>query len=155
MPETDRWLEEFGRRHRHVDLKAVYWLALAALIPGAVGLLWSLPVPAEFREISPALNWGSALLLATVVYYFILSLPLAIALVPLIVLIAGFHFWLQYSPYSAQIASVGLSAAGLLGLVASRFRRGGIRQFAADVQLMMIAPAWLMSRLYHKLGIPH
>ena len=153
--ETDHWLIEFGRRHRDVDLLGVYWLSLLAIIPGTVGILWSLPVPVEFRDISPALNWGSALLLATVVYYFIISLPLAIGLVPLVLAIAGFHFWLQVSPYSASHASLGLFSAGLAGLIVSRFRRAGFGAVFTDVQSMMIAPAWLLSRLYHKIGIPH
>lgn len=154
MSETERWLEDFGRRHANVDLLPVYWLGMVALILGTVGLLWALPVPGEFRDISPALNWGTALLLAAVVYYFIISLPLAFGLVPFIVVVAGFNLWLQISPWSASTASVGLTVAGLVGLAASRFSHGGVRALFDDVQHMMIAPAWLLSRVYHKLGIP-
>lgn len=155
MVEADRWLEEFGARHRRLHRLPVYWLSIPVLILGTVGLLWSLPVPQEFREISPALNWGTALLLATVVYYFILSMPLAFGMLPFVVGIAGFNFWLQWSPYSGLYASLGLVAGGIVGLVATHLGNGGARAVVNDLQHMMIAPVWLLSRLYHKIGIPH
>ena len=113
MPETDRWLSDFGNRQRNIAHAPVYWLAVPVLILGTVGLLWSLPVPNEFREISPVLNWGSAFLLSAVVYYFIISLPLAFGMLPFVLAVAAFHLWLQYSVYSALNASLGLIAGGL------------------------------------------
>jgi hypothetical protein len=155
MPEMDRWLADFGASHRSIPHASVYWLAVPVLILGTVGLLWSLPVPAEFAAISPVLNWGTTFLLAAAVYYFVLSLPLAFGLIPFVVGIAAFHLWLQMSPYSGLRASLGLVAGGLVGIVIARYGQGGPRAVLNDVQHMMLAPAWLLSRLYHKLGIPH
>lgn len=152
---NDDWLEDFGRRLRAVHRLAVYWLSVPVLILGTVGLLWSLPVPEAFRDISPALNWGSAFLLSAVVYYFIISLPLAFGMLPLVVLVSAFNLWLQFSAYSGLHASLGLTAAGLFGLSVSRFRHGGLSGVMSDVQRLMIAPMWLLSRLYRRMGIPH
>lgn len=155
MPETDRWLADFGASHRHISHAAVYWIAIPVLILGTVGLLWSLPIPDEFAKISPVLNWGTTFLLAAAVYYFVLSLPLAFGMIPFVLGIAAFHQWLQMSPYSGLHASIGLLAGGLFGLYLSHRGSGGLRAVLSDVQHMMIAPAWLLSRLYHKVGIPH
>lgn len=155
MPETDRWLAEFGDSHRNISHAPVYWLAVPILILGTVGLLWALPTPVEFERISPALNWGTTFLLAAVVYYFIISLPIAFGLIPFVLAVAAFHLWLQLSPYSGLSASAGLVAGGLIGVYLGHHGRGGLRAVLADVQHIMIAPAWLLSRLYHKLGIPH
>ena len=153
--DDNEWLDDFGRHQRAVDRVVVYWLSVTVLILGTVGLLWTLPVPEAFREISPALNWGTAFLLSAVVYYFIISLPLAFGMLPFVMLIAAFNLWLQWSPYSGLYASIGLTAAGLFGFGASRFRRGGLSAVASDVQRLMIAPLWLLSRLYRRMGIPH
>lgn len=155
MPESDRWLAEFGANHRNMAHAPVYWIAVPVLILGTVGLLWSLPIPNEFREISPVLNWGSAFLLSAVVYYFIISLPLAFGALPFVIAVAAFEFWLQFSAFSALHASLGLIAGGLVGLSMSRIGNGGARAVLHDVQHIMIAPVWLLSRLYQKLGIPH
>ena len=156
MPETDRWLEDFGKSQEDIPHAPVYWLAVPITILGTVGFLWSLPVPNEFREISPVLNWGSAFLLSAVVYYFIISLPLAFGILPFVVAVAGFELWLQFSTFSALHASLGLIAGGLLGLAMGRAGSGrGIAAVLNDVQHIMIAPVWLLSVLYRKLGIPH
>ena len=47
-----------------------------------------------------------------------------------------------------------LFAGSLGGLYLGHYQSGGLRAVARDVQLMMIAPAWLLSNLYRRLGIP-
>lgn len=155
MSETDHWLAKFDDSHRNIAHAPVYWLAVPVLILGTVGLLWSLPIPNEFREISPVLNWGSAFLLSAVVYYFIISLPLAFGVLPFVLAVAAFQLWLQFSAFSALHASMGLIVGGLLGLAMGRAGAGGAKAVLSDVLHIMIAPVWLLSLLYRKLGIPH
>jgi hypothetical protein len=155
MPETDRWLDDYGASHRNISHPPVYWLSVIVIIVGTVGLLWSLPVPDEFLDISPILNWGTAFLLSAVVYYFIISLALAFGMLPFVVCIVVFHLWLQYSVYDPLYASTGMVIAGLVGLYLGHYRSDGLRAVLKDVHLMMIAPVWLLSRLYRRLGIPH
>ncbi len=155
MSESDRWLDNFATAYRQIGHAPVYWLAVQVIILGTVGLLWSLPVPEAFREISPVLNWGTTFLLAAVVYYFIISLPLAFGMLPFVLAIVAFHVWLQFSQFSAPYASAGLAVAGLFGLWVGRRGHGGYRAVAFDIQHMMIAPVWLLSRLYQRIGIPH
>ena len=155
MAETDRWLNEYDANHRDIRHPAVYWLSVVLLVVGTIGLLWALPVPAAFAEISPLLNWGSVFLLASVVYYFIISLPLAFGMLPFVLAIGAFHLWLQHSAYSTLAASSGLAVGALIGLSLGQFRGDGARGVLNDIQLMMIAPVWLLSKLYRALGIPH
>lgn len=155
MSETDRWLAEYGASHRNISHPAVYWLSVVLLVVATIGLLWALPVPSAFADISPLLNWGTVFLLAAVVYYFIISLPLAFGMLPFVLAIAAFHLWLQHSVYSTLAASAGLGVGALIGLCLGQFRGNGARGVLNDIQLMMIAPVWLLSRLYRALGIPH
>ena len=121
---------------------------------GVIGLLWSLPIPEEFFEISPLLNWGSAFLMATAVYYFIISIPLAIGLLPFVLGFAWLQLWLEQSDYSPIHVCAGLLAAGVIGLWLGHHRQRSIRAVLQDLQLIMIGPAWLMSVLYRRIGIP-
>lgn len=154
IPETETWLAEYGQRTRPVRFKVLYWLAVVAVIPATVGMLWSLPVPEEFGRISPVLNWGSAFLMAAVVYYFIISMPLAIGMLPLILGIAFLQIRLSQSGLALIGVSLALYLASLAGLYLGHFGVGGWRAVFRDIQLMMIAPLWLLSRLYLRLGIP-
>lgn len=154
MQETDRWLNDYGESHGNVNYAAIYWLSVLTLVPGTVGILWSLPIPEEFVRISPVLNWGSAFLMAAVVYYFIISMPLAIGMLPFVFGIAALQIWLVDSPWSPVLVSAGLFTASLIGLYLGQTAGGGIRAVLRDVQLTMIAPLWLLSNLYRRLGIP-
>lgn len=155
MGEIDSWLDRYGQSLEALQNPVVYWVALPMLILGTVGALWALPVPAQFEEISPLLNWGSAFLMATTIYYFIISLSLAIGLLPFLLAVAAVHTWLAGSPYPPGGVSVAALAAGTAGLCLGRPAAGRIRAVGRDVQLMMIGPAWALSRLYRRFGIPY
>ncbi|MDH4108473.1 MAG: DUF962 domain-containing protein [Gammaproteobacteria bacterium] len=154
MNETDRWLAEYDGLHQELGNPLVHWLSVPILVVGIVGLLWALPVPLEFVEISPLLNWGSCFLLAAVVYYFVISLSLAIGMLPFVAAVMAFLVWLDYSAYSLPVAATGLTLAGIVGLSAGHFGHGTLRAVLRDLQLMMIAPLWLLSRLYRRVGMP-
>lgn len=159
MHETDTWLTDYGEDHRDIGYAAVYWISVLVLVVGTVGMLWSLPVPAEFEQISPVLNWGSTFLMAAVVYYFIISMPLAIGMLPFIFGVAVMQIWLQESPWPLARVAALLFASSLVGIYLGRSASGGIkavfRAVMRDIQLMMIAPVWLLSNLYRRLGIPY
>lgn len=155
MSESDRWLTDYGESHRNISFAGIYWIAVLTLVISTVGMLWSLPVPYEFEKISPILNWGSTFLMAAVVYYFIISMPLAIGMLPFVFGVAAIQIWLIESPLSLTRASTALFALSVVGLYLGRHSSGGLRAVFRDIQLMMIAPAWLLSVLYRKFGIPY
>jgi len=143
VSETDRWLSDYGDSHADITNPGIYWLSVPILVLGTVGMLWSLP-----------LNWGSAFLMVAVVYYFIISISLAIGMLPFVVGVTALQSWLVHSSFSLVGVSSGLFVASIVGLYLGHYRSGGIRAVFNDIQLMMIAPAWLLSNLYKRLGIP-
>jgi hypothetical protein len=154
MNDTDSWLDEFARRHDSASSPTVFWISLLFLLIGVAGLLWSLPIPAEFSKISPLLNWGSAFLMASLVYYFIISVPLGIGMVPFIWGISVLHYWLSGQAVPLGPASSVLIGTSVAGLTLGHYGAGGLRAVLGDVQLVMIAPVWLLSNIYRRLGIP-
>lgn len=154
MTDSDGWLQRYGASHSNLTYPVLYWISVPMVVVGTVGLLWSLPVPVQFYEISPLLNWGSAFLMATAVYYFIISLPIAIGMLPFILGVAAIQVWLQQSLYSHPHVSAGFFIGGTIGLWLGHRDQPGLRPVIADLQLMMIGPAWLLSVIYKRLGIP-
>ncbi len=155
MSDTENWLERYEANHQDLHNPVVYWASVPMVVIGTVGLLWSVPVPAEFVQISPLLNWGSAFLIAAAVYYFIISLSLAIGMLPFLLGLASLQLWLAASGYPALGVSTGLLVAGIVGLALGRRGTGGVRAVFQDLQLMMIGPAWLLSVIYRRFGIPY
>ncbi len=155
MSEIDSWLERYARNHEDLANPVVYWAAVPMIVLGTIGVLWYLPVPMEFQEISPLLNWGSAFLMATAIYYFIISLSLAIGMLPFLLGLAAIHAWLAGSAYPQLGVSVALLVAGTTGLGLGRRGQGGLGAIVQDFQLVMIGPVWLLSVLYRHFRVPY
>jgi len=155
MTETDGWLKRYEETHSDLTYPAIYWAAVPMVVLGTVGILWTLPIPDQFFDISPLLNWGTAFLMATTVYYFIISVSLAIGMLPFIVGIAGILMWLAQSEFSPLQVSLGLLLAGIIGLWMGHRNQNSLLPVLQDLQLMMIGPAWLLSVLYRRIGIPY
>ena len=141
MSESDGWLDRYEKSHSELSNPVVYWAAVPMVVVGTVGLLWYLPIPAEFAQISPLLNWGSA--------------SLAIGMLPFILGLASLQLWLTGSAYPALGVSTGLFVAGVVGLALGRRGTGTVRAVLQDLQLMMIGPVWLLSVIYRRFGIPY
>ena len=154
MSEPDRWLSDYGESHSKMNNPVLYWPSVLLLVVAFVGFLWTLPVPQEFEKISPILNWATAFLMAAIVYYFIISIPLAIGMLPFVIGLTALQLWFANSEYSHRGASLGLAAFSLLGLVAGQIPDGSPRQVLRDIQMIMIGPVWILSNIYRKLGIP-
>ena len=153
MTDIDSWLPRYEQAHESLRNPVVYWAAVPMVVVGMTGLLWALPVPAEFFDISPLLNWGSAFLMVTAIYYFIISLSLAIGLLPFLLGLAAIQMWVTNSGYPALGIATGLLVAGIIGLTLGR--NGSLRAVAEDLQLMMLGPAWLLAAMYKRFGIPY
>jgi uncharacterized membrane protein YGL010W len=154
MSDTDRWLTEYSNNHSRTGNRVLHWTAVPMVIVGTVGFLWSLPVPEAFFNISPLLNWGITFLMAAEVYYFIISISLGIGMLPLIVAIAVAIAKLHAVVEAPLWSSITLLLLGCAGLYVGKASARGIRGLIRDLQLIMIAPVWLLSRLYRAAGIP-
>lgn len=154
MAETDRWLADYEASQQRLRYPLVHRLAIVASVSGLVGLLWSLPVPEEFRDISPFLNWATSFLMAAVVYYFIIATSLAIGMLPFALALTAVAWWLEHSSLPLELIAAGALLAGIAGIAIGRRGEGGTQAVMSDIQLMMIGPVWQLSRLYRRLGIP-
>ena len=154
MSDAQSWLERYESNHQELTYPWIFWAAVPMVVVGTVGVLWTLPVPVQFREISPFLNWGSAFLMVSAVYYFIISLALAIGLLPFVFGVAVMQSWLQQSDFTPLRVSCGLLAAGIIGLWLGHRNEKGFGAMLEDLQTIMIGPAWFLSVIYRRLGIP-
>jgi len=154
MNESMDWLQRYADSHGELSNPALYWAAVPMVVLGGVGLLWIVPIPEEYARISPLLNWGSTFLMAATVYYFIISVSLAIGMLPFVIGVAAFQTWLAMSDFSPLRVSAGLLLAGTLGLWVGRRRQWSPGPVFRDLQMVMIGPAWLLSVLYRRIGIP-
>jgi hypothetical protein len=151
----DRWFEEYGRGRDHPVNRALQWLCIPLIVIGLVGMLWSLPVPQAFTDISPLLNWGTAFLMASTVYYFILSFSLALGILPFVAAVVFVVAWLEMLHWPLWSISAALFVAAWTGRWAGCVLEGERAPLWRDLQLVMIGPVWLLAACYRRAGIPY
>ncbi len=155
MKTTDQWLAEYAHSHRDDTNRLLHWICIPMIVMSIVGLLWSLPVPETFRDASPALNWGTVFLMAAVVYYFILSISLAVGTLPFVVLVVAAVAWLDGLSTPLWLTSTCLFVGGWAGQFAGHWYEGSRPSFFRDLQFLMIGPLWLIAGVYRRFHIPY
>ena len=155
MRTADEWLDEYSESHQNPANKLLHWICVPVIVVSLIGLLWSLPVPQAFIDISPALNWGTAFLLASVVYYFIMSMSLGLGMLPVIVLVVLAVAWLDRFATPLWLISAILFVIAWIGQFIGHLIEGKKPSFFEDLQFLLIGPLWLMGALYRRLGLSY
>lgn len=153
MRTVNQWLGEYGESHRDPTNKLLHWICVPVIVVSLVGMLWSLPVPAAFGDVSPLLNWGTILLAAGVLYYFAMSWSLALGMVLFVGGVILAILGLQQLPWSLWVVCLILFAVAWIGQFIGHHYEGRKPSFFKDVQFLMIGPLWLLSFIYRQLGI--
>lgn len=153
MKTVDQWLGEYGESHQNHTNKLLHWICVPAIVISLAGMLWTVPVPAVFRGISPWLNWTTLLLGAGVLYYFAMSWSLALGMVLFATLVVLCVAGLESLPGSLLAISMGLFVVAWIGQFIGHHYEGKRPSFFKDLQFLMIGPLWLLSFIYRQLGI--
>lgn len=155
MQSIEIWLEEYGESHQHPTNKLIHWICVPAIVFSVIGLLWSLPVPGAFKEISPALNWALLFAMAAVVYYFILSLPLGLGATLVLAALLRLTAALEGGAVPLWAISLAVFVAAWIGQFIGHRIEGRRPSFFKDLQFLMIGPLWLLAAAYRRAGIPY
>lgn len=160
MRTVEQWLGEYGASHQNVANKTLHWICVPVIVLSLIGLLWSLPVPQLFRDLSaspagPLLNWGTLVLLAGLLYYLAMSWSLALGMAAFVGAVVLSILFLQRLPWPLWTICLVLFVLAWIGQFIGHHYEGRRPSFFKDVQFLMIGPLWLLSFIYRKLGIPY
>ena len=154
MKPVNEWLDAYGESHQNATNKAIHWVCVPLIVLSVIGLLWSIPVPDGFSELSPWLNWASLTLMAAVAYYFALSISLGLGLLAFGVALLAVTAWLEGLPAPLWAVSLAIFVVAWIGQFIGHIVEGKKPSFFEDLQFLLIGPMWLMSFVYRRLGIP-
>lgn len=163
MKSVDQWLDEYGESHKNATNKAIHWLCIPVIMFSIVGLLWVIPTPAVFDQLVSfhphILNWGSIAMVLALVFYLRLSIPLFFGFVLVTAALIAGNAALYDAVGRNALTHILISVAIFVGAWILQFIGHNIEgkkpSFFKDLQFLLIGPAWLMSFIYKKLGIPY
>lgn len=156
MGQIHQLLGEYAESHRNGTNKLIHWICVPLIIISLIGLLWAIPVPRFFQELPFIFNWGILFVLLALVYYLLLSTPLALGML----LVSALFLWIVYQ--LDHLPTLPLWSVCLLIFVVAWMGQfvghkieGKKPSFLKDLQFLLIGPVWLLSFIYQKLGIPY
>ena len=154
MRGTAYWLEEYAASHRHPVNKALHWICVPLIVWSLLGLLWSLPAPGR-TQLEYA-NWASYAVAAAVLYYALLSMPLALGILPVLAaMLFSVDAMSQLAHAPLWAISAAVFAVAWIGQFAGHAIEGERPSFFKDVQFLLIGPIWLLASLYRRAGVPY
>ncbi|MFT4620992.1 MAG: YGL010W-like membrane protein [Sulfitobacter sp.] len=146
-------LAEYGESHQNETNKAVHWVCVPVIVWTVMAGLYAIPQPGFMADLA-WLNWLTLVLAASLVYYVFLSPTLALG----VGIYAAVSYWLVLGVERAgwvvwQVALV-LFILAWAGQFWGHKIEGKKPSFLKDIQFLMIGPAWLLSFIYKRVGIP-
>ena len=155
------WLDAYGESHQDGLNKIIHWICVPAIMFSLMGLLVCIPsgflAAALPASLAPWGNWATLFILASLVFYLRLSLPLAIGFIPIGVALLWGNVALKLAEAGGSPPLVYISLAifvlAWLGQFIGHKIEGEKPSFFEDLQFLLIGPAWLLAAAYHKLGI--
>ncbi len=154
MRGAAEWLNDYGVSHRNPTNKLLHWICVPVIVWCVIGFLWSVPMP-DALHLPPLLaNWGTLAVLAALIYYAFLSLPLALGALPLLLAMLWSIDRLDRSA-SVPLWSVcaALFALAWIGQFIGHAIEGKRPSFFKDLQFLLIGPLWLLAAVYRRLGV--
>ncbi|HUE14949.1 MAG TPA: Mpo1-like protein [Planctomycetaceae bacterium] len=153
---ADQWFSEYGECHHNPANEVIHWICIPAIMLSALGLLWSIPMPASWGGLSNYLNVATLFIVASLLFYFRLSPPLAAGMLAITVaflaMIIGYGR-AGWTPVWAAALTI-FVVAWILQFVGHKIE-GKKPAFFQDLQFLLIGPLWLLGFIYRRVGIPY
>ncbi|MHA7879330.1 MAG: Mpo1 family 2-hydroxy fatty acid dioxygenase [Saccharospirillum sp.] len=147
----DQWLSDYGESHQHPVNKQIHWLCVPLILWSVLALLW--PVG---PDAIPWLNAATVLIAISLLFYLTLSWTLTLGMG--LITVASLLLILLYQSLDPSLPLWGFAllvfVLAWIGQFIGHQIEGKKPSFFKDVQFLLIGPAWLMSFVYRKLGIP-
>ena len=152
MRGTAYWFAEYSASHRNPVNKTLHFICVPLIVWSLIGLLWSLPAPGR-GQLEYA-NWASYAVAAAVLYYAVLSMPLALGVLPVLAaMLLSVDALSQLAQVPLWAVSAAVFALAWLGQFVGHAIEGKRPSFFKDVQFLLIGPIWLLAALYRRAGI--
>ncbi|MGH8030983.1 MAG: DUF962 domain-containing protein [Luteimonas sp.] len=147
----DRWFANYSRDHRNQTNQSIHMIAVPAIAWSVIALLWCIPVPIIWFT---AGLWAALAMFAAWLFYSRASRALGTGMLVVFVAMSWLTRWI-YNTYGMQtllIAAVAVFVVAWIAQFVGHKIEGSKPSFLTDLTYLLIGPAWVLAKLYRKLG---
>ena len=147
----DRWFAHYSGDHRDATNQRIHVFAVPLILWSVVALLWCIPVIGTwFRQGL----WAALAMFFAWSFYFRASRNLGYGMLAVFVAMAWSTRWLHLALGTTQLLVLAIAVfvlAWIAQFIGHRIE-GRKPSFLTDLTYLLIGPAWVLAKLYRKLG---
>lgn len=150
----DRWFANYSADHRNLGNQAIHVVAVPLILWSVIALLWCVPVPGSlFRQGL----WAALAMFLAWMFYYRASRSIGFGMLAVFVGMAWLTRWLYDILGSADLFRTAVAVFVVAWIAQfighSKLLEGKRPSFFTDLRYLLIGPAWVLSKLYRKLGL--
>ena len=150
----DRWFASYSNDHRNDANQWIHVFAVPSILWSVIGLLWCIPVPAD-SGFNAGL-WAGLACFAAWMFYFRNSRAIGFGMLAVFVAMLWLTFWIERRTGTRVLLwlAIGVFVVAWIAQFVghSKLFEGRKPSFFTDLRYLLIGPAWVLSKLYRKLG---
>ncbi|WP_101925615.1 MULTISPECIES: DUF962 domain-containing protein [Luteimonas] len=146
----DRWFARYSADHRNDTNQWIHVVAVPAILWTVIALLWCIPTGTIFK---PGI-WAGLAMFAAWRFYQHASRPLGFGMLAVFLLLGvatwALHQWL--GTRQLLIVAISVFVVAWIAQFVGHKIEGQKPSFLTDLVYLLIGPAWVLSKLYRRLG---
>lgn len=156
MQTIKQLLDEYGASHQNRSNKILHWICVPAIFWTVIALLWSLPFPGQLSVLGIPVNWAVIAMVLLQIYYFKLSVTLALGFLIINIALLVFTSYVQlHATWPLWQIALLVFVVAWIGQFIGHAVEGKRPSFFQDLQFLLIGPAWLLAAMYRTAGIKY
>ena len=147
----DRWFASYSGDHRNPTNQWIHVLCVPAILWSVIALLWCIPSPGTWFR---AGFWAGIAMFAAWMFYYRASRRLGLGMLVTFVLLGWLTRWLHDGVGTMNLLwlAVAVFVVAWIGQFVGHRIEGRKPSFLTDLTYLLIGPAWVLAKLYRKLG---
>ena len=155
MKSIQNWLDDYSVSHRNPVNKRIHWICVPLIMLSALGFLWGIPRPSVFAAYGAYANWATLFILASLIYYALLSPRLAAGMLLVSAIMCLLLQGLALLPWPLWWSCLAIFVGAWIGQFIGHKIEGRKPSFFKDLQFLLIGPVWLLADAYKRLGFAY
>lgn len=147
----DRWFASYSGDHRNAVNQRIHVFAVPAILWSVLALLWCIPAPGTWFK---AGIWAAVAMFAAMLFYWRASRKLGLGMLAQFAVLTLATQWIaaRFGLNALLWAAIGVFVVAWIAQFIGHKIEGKKPSFLTDLTYLLIGPAWVLAKLYRKLG---
>ncbi len=147
----DRWFSNYSADHLNAVNQKIHYFAVPLILWTATAMLWCVPVPGTWFGIG---FWAAIAAFAAWMFYYRASRPIGFGMLAVFIALLWLNRWLHASmgPTLFFRLAIAVFVVAWIAQFIGHKIEGKKPSFLTDLVYLLIGPAWILGKVYRKLG---